>query len=302
MCKAIIGHCQCLRCMELPKPGMLRRLDYCDTRQLEMAGIWNLSTPENARVHMFPCENMSFVREGDPDSCHFKVTTNEDAEGAIAQKQDKPDTESTTDRAQEKPIEPTEHRGIQFTPINAAAIARAALSTLAKTKSSKAPTNADNDDGQMDVDTTPGSSHNNKDETGRVDTVGTTISNPTTSNSSSNNNNNNPLPLLPPATPTKGKGKQPATSSGGGARTPLPTSRPSTPRVRRAEAAAAAAELEARARGGAWTHEETVRLLLLRCREVEYEDMGEYLPGRDAASCVDRLAGLAVKHGYEDYI
>lgn len=72
--------------------------------------------------------------------------------------------------------------------------------------------------------------------------------------------------------------------------------------MRQAEAAAAAAELAARVSRGAWTHEETLRLLLLRCKQVKYDDMHEFLPGRDGASCMDRLAGLAVKHGYEDYI
>jgi hypothetical protein len=58
-------------------------------------------------------------------------------------------------------------------------------------------------------------------------------------------------------------------------RHPLPTSRPRTHRVLEATAAAAAAQAAERVASGQWTHEETVRLLLLRIKEVGFAEMGE---------------------------
>ncbi|KAL2162455.1 hypothetical protein VTH06DRAFT_7368 [Thermothelomyces fergusii] len=54
--------------------------------------------------------------------------------------------------------------------------------------------------------------------------------------------------------------------------------------------------------GAPWTHQETIKLLLMRCKQFAVERMVEVLPGRDVAACMDRLAQIAVRHGYEAYI
>ncbi|KAH6613733.1 hypothetical protein B0J18DRAFT_460608 [Chaetomium sp. MPI-SDFR-AT-0129] len=121
------------------------------------------------------------------------------------------------------------------------------------------------------------------------------------------NYNNSSSPLAPTPSTTHGTGTGRTGSTGitnSKGRTPLPTSRPMTPRVIQATAAAAAAELAARVARGVWTHEESVKVLLLRCREIEYTSARarEVLPGRDAAACEDQLLDLALKYGYEDHI
>ncbi|KAK4126751.1 hypothetical protein N657DRAFT_640615 [Parathielavia appendiculata] len=75
----------------------------------------------------------------------------------------------------------------------------------------------------------------------------------------------------------------------------LPDSRPRTPAV--AEAAASVTR-----NNGQWTHEETVKLLLLRAKAVAFEGIAEYLPGWDAAACEKRLSELAGKHGFKAFI
>jgi hypothetical protein len=380
MCKAIIGHCQCVRCMDHPTPGVLRRVDFCDTKQQGLAGLWTDTELEKARDALLPCNNLTFDRQGDPDACHFKVKKNEGVHEDAVQKEDEHNKQPVMDLAEEKPTEVADYPRIKFTPINAVAIARAALASLDEAESSQAH-DADLDDDDVDspmedVETPPTDDDDEEavkeaveqasgaaigealaelvpigklpvdkpspadtPKTKKADKASSDIGTVTRSNTDINTAAANRTPF--PETPTKkNKGKQPATrstsasnsvspsnntniSSGGvsgssgnnplgrpiltpkkptpskttkttttgtqtpSKRTPLPTSRPSTPRVRQAEAAAAAAELAARVSRGAWTHEETVRLLLLRCKEVDYDDMHEvsrrYLPHTPAS-------------------
>ncbi|KAK4148959.1 hypothetical protein C8A00DRAFT_38451 [Chaetomidium leptoderma] len=91
-------------------------------------------------------------------------------------------------------------------------------------------------------------------------------------------------------------------------RTRLPDSRPRNPanimaaaaaRNAALMAAAAAADAARAANGGQWTDEETMKLMMLRSKGVACADMVQYLPGRDAAACEERLASLAEEHGFE---
>lgn len=348
--------------MEHPAPGVLRGVDFCHAKQQVLAGLWIHTELERARDILLPCNNLTFDRRGDPDACHFKAKKNEGTDEDAIQKQNMHNMEPVMDLAQEKPTEVDDYATIKFTPINAAAIARAALATLNKTESSHSHDEAIeendmdspmDDDDRMETETPPtddddeeavkeavqqasgvavgevvaglvtigklpvdkprpadipgtkkadkpssdtGSARSDTDnDTAALDTApspkpptkdnkgkrpAARITSTPHSSSGSGSNNGNPLnrPILTPKKPTPTKISTPTTTTGTqtpNKRTPLPTSRPSTPRVRQAEAAAAAAELAARVSRGAWTHEETLRLLLLRCKQVKYDDMHE---------------------------
>ncbi|KAH6617337.1 hypothetical protein F5144DRAFT_596378 [Chaetomium tenue] len=358
MCKAIIGHCQCMGCLDQLVPGSLRRVDFCDTKQEELAGLWIHTEPERARTQLIPCKNLTFQRVGDPDACHSKGKKKEGVKQEDANKQ-----LPVAEGAQEIPTEAAHYPTNRFTPINAAQIARAAMGVLETAESGHAQgvitieddvgdaddaDDVDDSGDNMDIDSPeagasaatgklPASSPRAADSpktrgTGKAvassshpstptkinkgKQPATTTTNPatpwavtttptkrstpytTTTGTIASSSSSTTTPTHPHAhtTPTR-SGSSSSSSSSSSKRTPLPTTRPSTPRVRQAEAAFAAAELADRVSRGAWTHEETVKLLLLRGRGVGYEDMREFLPGRDAASCLDRLAGLAVKHG-----
>ncbi|KAL2144056.1 hypothetical protein VTI28DRAFT_9667 [Corynascus sepedonium] len=338
MCKGIIGHCQCLRCIDHPAPGKLKRVDFCEKKQDELVGVASSLVTAECRFQLAPCKDLTLVRMREPDACHFRP------EGA------KEGTMDTFDSL-----------AIRFTPINAASIARAALSVLGENISASsgqgAAAVASDGSNKMDVNGPPRDaaqhkvnstkhietqnpdSINHLEKTGKMDI----------NNLSSTDNGHcaeppkddkicivsDPVPLFettqePTSTPTQADIETKADNGGRtGAqtpnndlpktpkgRTPLPTSRPSqvlTPQVSQVPppitpAAAAAVIVAAPSQPAesvakdAWTHQETVKLLLLRCKEVEFADMAKFLPGRDAAACMDRLARVAVNHGYEAYI
>jgi hypothetical protein len=260
MCTGIIGHCQCLKCLDYPVPGKLLRVNFCDKQQEELAGIWTNFLPHERRL--VPCNKLTFDRVRDPDSCHFKK--NEVVQKSTSSSEPM-DTAAGKEAGKSSPSSTT------FTPINAAqvAIAKAALAvstekaTPAETQdtatiasSSLAPGDTENRD-KMAIDALCALSATNP--------ASSPIPKPDThSRQEGLASNNEPAAVASAAvtgTPTH--------------RTPLPTSRPPTPRVVQATAAAAAAADTAGrvAGGGQWTHAETIKLLVLKAKGVEYEDM-----------------------------
>ncbi|AEO59297.1 hypothetical protein MYCTH_94678 [Thermothelomyces thermophilus ATCC 42464] len=316
MCKGIIGHCQCLRCIDHPAPGKIQRVDFCEKKKHELVGITSSLTAAECRFYLAPCENLTLVRIRDPDACHFKG--GENAVGGLE---------------------------IKFTPINAAvSIAKAALSALAENEANHAHgAAAAVDDGgdNMDLDRASfGAGKHEADIVGR-DSGEMDINPGKTSQHAQNTDNNmdvdSPLgaskadkqtpagfplnaetPVKPTSTSTVASADNTGTDAGTLARTrpfktpsgrtPLPTSRPPLPLALQkttgvpGSPAVTTAERAGEDEGARWTHQETVKLLLLRCKEVAFERMVEFIPGRDAAACMDRLAQIAVRHGYEAYI
>ncbi|KAK4249770.1 hypothetical protein C7999DRAFT_12444 [Corynascus novoguineensis] len=334
MCKGIIGHCQCLRCIDHPAPGKLKRVDFCEKKQDELVGVTSSLATAECRFQLAPCKDLTLVRMREPDACHFR------SEGA------KEETMDTFDSL-----------AIRFTPINAASIARAALSVLGENitdfSGQGAAVVASDGSNKMDVNGPPRDAAQHKVnstkliETQKPDSINhlEMTGNMDINNLSSTDNGHSaeppkgdkkstatdPLPIFettqePTNTPTEAdietntdngsrtgartpNNDMPKTPKG---RTPLPTSRPSqilTPLVPPPITAAAAAVVVAApsqtaesVAKDAWTHQETVKLLLLRCKEIDFAEMAKFLPGRDAAACMDRLARVAVNHGYEAYI
>ncbi|KAL2149112.1 hypothetical protein VTH82DRAFT_8460 [Thermothelomyces myriococcoides] len=357
MCQGIIGHCQCLRCLDHPNPGKVQRVEFCEKKKRELVGITSSMTAAECRFYLAPCEDISLVRARDPDACHFKDDKN--VAGASENK---------------------------FTPINdTVSIAKAALSALGENETNRPHgTAADAGDvGGMMVlaraacDASKHEADNVRRASNEMVNLGTTSQH---AQSMSNYNDNNmdvdcppgtagigkhtpaeyPLNAEAPANPSStgtvtpastsavtqtGAGTGTSTNTGVGtlprarpaktptSRTPLPTSRPSLPPNRQkgtnmpasSAAAAAAAATTAGSTSRAttagttasaaaaedteeeeatvpWTHQETIKLLLLRCKQVAFERMVEFLPGRDVTACMSRLAQIAVRHGYEAYI
>ncbi|KAL2017866.1 hypothetical protein VTK56DRAFT_1611 [Thermocarpiscus australiensis] len=50
---------------------------------------------------------------------------------------------------------------------------------------------------------------------------------------------------------------------------------------------------------GDWTYKETMKLLLLRTKGTSFQDISGQIPGRDAQSCMDKLAELGQEHGFD---
>jgi hypothetical protein len=69
MCVGIIGHCSCVRCLELKNPGKLLRVEFCKAQQDKLGPAWNSRWP------ILACKDISFSRVYDPNSCHFKENT-----------------------------------------------------------------------------------------------------------------------------------------------------------------------------------------------------------------------------------
>ncbi|KAL2178313.1 uncharacterized protein P884DRAFT_298958 [Thermothelomyces heterothallicus CBS 202.75] len=335
MCKGIIGHCQCLRCIDHPAPGKIQRVDFCEKKMHELVGITSSLTAAECRFYLAPCENLTLVRVRDPDACHFKG--GENAVGALE---------------------------IKFAPINAAvSIAKAALSALAENEAGHAHgAAAAVDDGGDKMDLDRASCGAGKHEADNIGRDSGEMDSPGKMSQHAQNTDNNMDVCSPPGatkahkqtaagwplnaetpvkptstsavtsagwplnaeTPVKPTSTSAVTSAGTGTdagtlartrpfktptgRTPLPTSRPPLPFALHkttdvpASPAVTAAERTGEDEGARWTHQETVKLLLLRCKEVAFERMAEFIPGRDAAACMDRLAQIAVRHGYEAYI
>jgi hypothetical protein len=285
--------------MDHPTPGKLLRLEFCPKQQDELAGIWDPSSPQAQKLT--PCANLTFDRVRDPKSCHFKnkedmSNDNEVSDNKLNQPEDIQKDEAGKDTANRAvtpnsastPADPTPaspHTGTRFLPINAAAVAKPALASPTKDKAS--PTKR--------VRTTS--------EDKVVDGDKANKANNTDNNADKGNDNNDKMDIDPPSattdtntdtdivtsaaqrTPSKhDTNKQtgtmappdPVTPSG---RKRLPDNRPRTPRVLEATAAAAAAaataEAASRVPGGQWTHEETIKLLALRAKGIEFEGMGE---------------------------
>lgn len=280
MCVSIIGHCQCLRCLELPIPGKLLRVEFCEKQQAELAGIWTNFLPHERKL--IPCKDMAFDRMHEPRACHFKKheAVNKGPNRSKTTAQGNTVGDIATSFNSGTFFKAINASAIKPSPINdnsaiahASAIARAALAVSAKTTA---------------IAQTRGGA--------------TSSDNLAEHNSDSDNKTDNPIiatAVAVPMTPSKNKEEQqfqPETTRSPDSvppntpnttytnRTPLPSSRPLTPRVIQATAAAAAAAVVAAtaqnaadpmAAEGQWTHEETIKLLALRVREVEYADMGE---------------------------
>ncbi|KAL2171546.1 hypothetical protein VTG60DRAFT_2379 [Thermothelomyces hinnuleus] len=293
MCKGIIGHCQCLRCIDHPAPGKIQRVDFCEKKKHELVGITSSLTAAECRFYLAPCENLTLVRIRDPDACHFKG--NENAVGALE---------------------------IKFTPINAAvSIVKAALSALAENGADhthgaaaavddggdkmdldrascgagkheadnvgrdsgemdnpgKTSQHAQNTDNNMDVDSPPGTTKADKQTAAGSPLNAETPVKPASASTVASADTGTDVGTLARTRPSK-------TPTG---RTPLPTSRPPLPLALQkamdvpaspavtAAAGAADAERPEEDEGAPWTHQETVKLLLLRCKEVAFERMAE---------------------------
>jgi hypothetical protein len=290
MCTGVIGHCQCLRCVDHPAPGKLLRVDFCPEQQNKLAGVWVKKASSGHDHKVAACDKLTFKRVGEPGACHFKDADikMQDADTEMKNVVDTPSGSGSVSGP-----------GIAFTPINAAAIAQAALSiadnadNISQAQEDKAAATAGDNDRHNTMNTnkatpTTGLSNpdndNDSDMTQEQENPSSTstsatpnnnkkpptltltqpqiqTNNTTTNTTTTNTTNNNtaPKPAAVPQTPTK-------------PRTPQPDSRPRTPRVAKATADALAAEAAARAARGEWTHAETIKLLLLRVKEVGLEE------------------------------
>ena len=118
MCTGVIGHCQCLRCVDHPAPGKLLRVDFCPEQQNKLAGVWVEKADSGHEHKVAACDNLTFKRVGEPGACHFKAAdTKMDSDTEMKDVVDGPSGAGSASGL-----------GITFTPINAAAIAKAALS------------------------------------------------------------------------------------------------------------------------------------------------------------------------------
>jgi hypothetical protein len=313
MCTGIIGQCQCFRCMDHPTPGKLLRIEFCPKQQDYMVGVWNPSSPEIEKLT--PCANLTYDRVREPDACHFKKKddTKEDSEvtdNKLKQPENPQKDETTKDTASSAVTSSTNSvgdftdPGIRFAPINAAEIAEPTLASPTKNKAS--PTkNKTSPTKRMKI--AAEDKVGDGDKADKVDKVDKTASETDKANITDNNaekgndNDNDKMDIDPPTTTTEtdtGAGtnaahetpskhnteKQTSTKATSVPTTPssrkrLPNSRPQTPRVLEATAAAAsaaaAAEEASRVPDGQWTHEETIKLLALRAKGIEFEGMGQ---------------------------
>lgn len=249
MCTGIVGHCQCLKCLDHPVPGKLLRIDFCDKQQEELTGIWTNFLPHERRL--VPCSKLKFDRVRNPDSCHFKNEVVQEGTSS---------TEPIHTAAGKEPEEPSSSR-TTFTPINAAQVALAKAALAISTEAQDTVTAA----------SSPLSSGDNQDKIAIDALCALSAANLRTTGSQ---------PNTPPE-------QQESTSNEAGAavtgtptrRTPLPSNRLCTPNVLQATAAAAAAvvaaETAGHATGGQWTHAETIKLLVLKAKGFGYENMGD---------------------------
>ncbi|KAK4140559.1 uncharacterized protein C8A04DRAFT_14820 [Dichotomopilus funicola] len=332
MCIAVVKHCPCVKCMDKPSPETTERLDYCADKQEMLRGTWdgNTSMPMFTRQKlMMPCHELTYMRALDANMCLFKKDNASPADTIAA-----PAAETAV--ADERPL-------IKFTPINIPTKGRSKLANSLSNDTSGHIHKRARLDGPSTTTKTGtatgtalttaaalthlaenfarenNTTNNNSSPNPTSSTIVHPASSTITATSSPACNNNSSSPLAPtPSSTTHGTGTGTGTPGHTGTtgrtgstgitnskgRTPLPNSRPMTPRVIQATAAAAAADLAARVARGVWTHEESVKVLLLRCREIEYNSARarEVLPGRDAAACEDQLLDLALKYGYEDHI
>ncbi|KAK4239954.1 hypothetical protein C8A03DRAFT_42494 [Achaetomium macrosporum] len=296
MCIGIIGHCSCVHCIDQPIPGKLLRIEFCKEQQDRLVGIWRRFSPLEPTI--VPCAKVTFNRVLDSNGCHFKGS--------------KIETEQKVTAPVELSVEPAVVAP-WFTSTNQPTAVRDREEKGNNGNDTQATPQAGPDCAQKEARTGTERTQDTaepKKDTPLFPTIAfTPINAPATRTAAvaASEGRTPATAVANTATPTPAPAPVPEKKAEDSAvtapakpdskrRTPLPiTGRPRSP--------APAREVEgARADRGPWTCEETVKLLLLKSKGLGYDEMKPWLPGRDEGSCIDRITGLAVKYGYEDYI
>ncbi|AEO64603.1 4519afae-2700-4cc9-9d7c-0f6e233e3c7e [Thermothielavioides terrestris] len=324
MCVGIISHCGCVRCLDRTTPGRLSRVEFCLEQQDALIGVWTPFNPPDRLV--VPCANMTYKRVLDNESCYFKrkaakeLALQQVAADALAIMQQGGATSDTSDTT--TATTPTAGPSAEaVTDPELGQNTSASPGTRSFTPINKPATTTNNTNSRLTRSGPNLGPYPRLTATGRkllpdsrprpqMGTFPAVRAAPISPAAPATAPTTTAAPPAPAATATTTAPAAPATTAT--ATDPATPARPAK-RARRSPNAAeyasssgsstsSATECASGSAGGAWTYEETIKLLLLRSRQVEYPDMERYLPGRDGAACLDRLCGLAVKYGYEDYV